>query len=148
LAALLGWRYYDNDDLLRMVSGVDARDLLRSRGQATLLRAESAALTLALSEGGPLISSVAAGVVTDPLDLRRLHEGGFVVWLRADLGTLAARVTGTDRPWLGNQPATAIELLYAGRESLYLSASHLVIDTRNTSADLVARRIVAASHSR
>jgi len=109
-----------------------------------LRRAESAALTVALEEGGPLIAGVAGGIVTDPLDLDRLHRGGFVVWLRADLATLAARVQGTDRPWLGQSPEVAMRLLYAGREWLYAEASTLIIDEEQTTADLIAQRIAAA----
>jgi shikimate kinase len=144
LSRLLGWPYYDNDELLARAVGKDTRRVQEEDGLAALRRAESAALTVALDEGGPLIAGVAGGIVTDPLDLDRLHAGGFVVWLRADLATLAARVTGTDRPWLGQSPEVAMRLLYAGREWLYAEASTLIIDEELTTPDLIALRIAAA----
>ncbi|HVS67085.1 MAG TPA: shikimate kinase [Mycobacteriales bacterium] len=144
LSRLLGWPYYDNDELLARAVGKDTRRVQEEDGLAALRRAESAALTVALEEGGPLIAGVAGGIVTDPLDLDRLHAGGFVVWLRADLATLAARVRGTDRPWLGQSPEVAMRLLYAGREWLYAEASTLIIDEAMTTPDLMALRIVAA----
>jgi shikimate kinase len=144
LSRLLGWPYYDNDELLSRAVGKDTRRVQEEDGIAALRRAESAALTVALDEGGPLIAGVAGGIVTDPLDLDRLHGGGFVVWLRADLATLAARVTGTDRPWLGQSPEVAMRLLYAGREWLYAEASTLIIDEEQTTPDLIALRIAAA----
>ncbi|HWC34313.1 MAG TPA: shikimate kinase [Mycobacteriales bacterium] len=144
LSRLLGWPYYDNDELLARAVGKDTRRVQEEDGLAALRRAESAALTVALEEGGPLIAGVAGGIVTDPLDLDRLHRGGFVVWLRADLATLAARVTGTDRPWLGQSPAVAMRLLYAGREWLYSEASTLILDEELTTPDLMALRIAAA----
>jgi shikimate kinase len=144
LSRLLGWPYYDNDELLARAVGKDTRRVQAEDGLAALRRAESAALTVALDEGGPLIAGVAGGIVTDPLDLDRLHQGGFVVWLRADLATLAARVSGTDRPWLDQSPEVAMRLLYAGREWLYAEASTLIIDEQHTTPHLIALRIAAA----
>src|SRR5205823_4302776 len=93
-----------------------------------LRRAESAALTVALTHAGPLVAGVAGGVVTDPLDRDRLRLGGFVVWLRARLDTLSGRVADTDRPWLGDEPRVALAALYAGRAPLYESVATLVVD--------------------
>ncbi|MGN6473214.1 MAG: hypothetical protein ACTHK4_06150, partial [Mycobacteriales bacterium] len=60
------------------------------------------------------------------------------------LATLAKRVTGTDRPWLGQSPEVAMRLLYAGREWLYAEASTLILDEELTTPDLMALRIAAA----
>jgi shikimate kinase len=147
LSRLLGWPYYDNDALVARAVGKDTRRVQAEDGRAALRRAESAALDVALTEGGPLIAGVAGGVVTDLLDLDRLRRGGFVVWLRADLTTLVARVRGTDRPWLGSSPATAMRQLYAGRMALYAAAASFVVDEEDTTAELVARRIVSAMTS-
>jgi shikimate kinase len=148
LANLLGWRYLDNDEQLRRVAGADTRVVQEREGERALRRGESAALSVALTEAGPLVAGVAAGVVLDPLDRVRLRSGGFVVWLRADLVTLARRVAGTDRPWVGDDPAGALRALYAGRADLYAAVAHLVIDVDSVPADDVARRIAAALPSR
>jgi shikimate kinase len=144
LATLLGWRYLDNDKQLRLATGTDTRTVQEREGEQALRRAESAALSIALSEAGPLVASIAAGVVLDPLDRIRLREGGFVVWLRASLDTLAERVAGTDRPWLGADPAAALRDLYAGRAELYQAAAHLVVDVDAVPAESIALRIAAA----
>jgi shikimate kinase len=141
LSRLLGWPYYDNDELLARAVGKDTRRVQQEDGVAALRRAESKALTVALEEGGPLIAGVAGGIVTDALDLDRLHSGGFVVWLRADLATLAARVRGTDRPWLGQSPEVAMRLLYAGRDWLYAEASTMIVDEAQKTPELCARLI-------
>jgi shikimate kinase len=147
LSRVLGWRYYDNDELLARAVGKDTRRVQEEDGVAALRRAESQALSLALATGGPLIASVAGGVVTDPLDRDRLRRGGFVVWLRADLATLAARVAGTDRPWVGDSPEAALKRLYAGRERLYADANTLIVDQHDTTPELIALRIAAALRS-
>ncbi|MDQ1697181.1 MAG: shikimate kinase [Frankiaceae bacterium] len=144
LSGLMGWPYYDNDDLLRRAVGKDTRQLQEEEGEAPLRRAESAALTVALTEGGPLIAGVAGGVVRDPLDRQRLQAGGFVVWLRATIETLAHRVQGTDRPWLGKDPYADLAALYAGRADLYQSVASLVVDVDALPPDVVAERVAAA----
>jgi shikimate kinase len=144
LSNVLGWPYYDNDQLLARAVGKDTRRVQEEDGVLALRRAESAALDVALSAGGPLIAGVAGGVVTDPLDLRRLNRGGFVVWLRADIATLAQRVAGTDRPWLGVSPAVALSRLYAGREALYAAACAFVVDEDQTTPELIALEIAKA----
>jgi shikimate kinase len=141
LSAVLGWPYYDNDQLLARAVGKDTRRVQEEDGVLALRRAESAALDVALTEGGPLIAGVAGGVVTNPLDVQRLNGGGFVVWLRADIATLARRVSGTDRPWLGTSPAAAMSHLYAGREALYTAACTYVIDEDQTTPELIALQI-------
>ena len=143
LQSLLGWPYYDNDVLLRRAVGVDTRTVQQRHGEAALRRAESAALTVALSEAGPLIAGVAGGVVMDPLDRDRLRAGGFVVWLRASVETLTRRVRGTDRPWLGDEVRGTVTELYAGRADLYLSAASLVVDVDELPPRMVAERIAA-----
>jgi len=143
LESLLGWPYYDNDELLRRTVGVDTRTVQKKYGEAALRRAESAALTVALTEAGPLVAGVAGGVVMDPLDRMRLRTGGFVVWLRASVDTLVQRVRGTDRPWLGDDVRGAVTELYAGRADLYLSVASLVVDVDVLPAMLVAERIAA-----
>jgi shikimate kinase len=141
LSTVLGWPYYDNDELLARAVGKDTRRVQEEDGVLALRRAESAALDVALSEGGPLIAGVAGGVVTNLLDLQRLTTGGFVVWLRADIATLAKRVAGTDRPWLGTSPEVAMSHLYAGREALYTSASTFTVDEDQTTPELIALEI-------
>ena len=144
VARQLNWPYFDNDELLRRAVGVDTRTVLERDGEAALRRAESASLTVALDEAGPLVAGVAGGVVEDPLDRARLRAGGFVVWLRATIETLARRARGTDRPWLGDDPNAALTALYAGRADLYLSVASFVIDVDELPATAVADRIVSA----
>jgi shikimate kinase len=141
LSTVLGWPYYDNDELLARAVGKSTRRVQEEDGVRALRRAESASLDVALTTGGPLIAGVAGGVVTDPLDLQRLTTSGFVVWLRTDIATLAKRVAGTDRPWLGTSPSVAMSRLYAGREALYTSASTFTVDQDQTTPELIALEI-------
>jgi shikimate kinase len=146
LAARLGSPYLDNDELLARAVGKDTREVQLEDGEDALRRAESLALTQALTVPTPVIAAVAGGVVTDPTDRDRLRRGGFVVWLRADLDTLIARVRGTDRPWLGGSPEVAMRELYAGRAPLYAEVASLIVDVAGSTPEQTADTIVAALH--
>jgi shikimate kinase len=144
LSRLTGWPYYDNDRLLTLATGVATPALLGERGEAALRAAESAALGVALEQPPPVIASVAAGVVLDPADRERLARGGFVVWLRARIETLARRVGGGEgRPWLQPDPEAALRRLYSGRAELYAAVASYVVDVDDIEAAEVARQILA-----
>ena len=144
LGVTLGWPYLDNDELLARAVGKDTRRVQEEDGELALRRAESAALTMALTVPGPVVAGVAGGVVTDPLDCNRMRAGGFVVWLRGSIRTLAQRVAGTDRPWLGDDPEQALTELYAGRAHLYESAATLVVDVDELPPEGIANLIASA----
>jgi shikimate kinase len=131
LAKLTGWRYLDNDELLERAVGESARKVLDTKGVAALRQAESAALTEGLHEVPPVIVSVAGGVVEDRADRDRIRSDGFVVWLRAPIAVLAARVgTGADRPWLQPDPEAALRMLYSDREPLFAEVASVVVDVQ------------------
>ena len=145
LAVRTGWRYLDNDELVALAYGRPTPEVLAEAGESGLRAVESAALGAALSAPPPVVAGVAGGVVDDDGDLARLREAdGLVVWLRADLATLVARVgDGRGRPWLAPDPATALATLYAGRAPRYLEAADLVLDVEGRSPDELAGAVLA-----
>lgn len=145
LAAMTGWDYLDNDELLFRATGELTPDLLRDRGERALRDAESAALAMAFELDPPLIAGVAGGVVEAPADMARLRDGSaYVVWLRARIETLAARVgCGEGRPWLQPDPETALRRLHAGREQRYAAAASLIVDVEERRPDEIADEILA-----
>lgn len=148
LSKLTGWPYLDNDEIVEQMVGMPTRDLLQQRGVAAMRTAESAAAQQVLTMKAPVIAGAAAGIVLDPAVSTQVHDGAFVVFLRAQIGTLAKRVEGTYRPWLGDDPEATLRKLYEGREPLYEKLAHLVVDVDDTTPDDVARRILDALHAR
>jgi shikimate kinase/3-dehydroquinate synthase len=145
LSRRTGWPYLDNDTLVARAAGIATPGVLRSRGEAALPAAESGARGLALETPPPVIASIAAGVVVDPEDRARLAAGGFVVWLRAEVATLARRVgSGEGRPWLQPSPEVALRRLYEGRAPLYAEVASLVVDVDEATPDRTAELIAAA----
>jgi len=144
LSTLTGWPYIDNDQVVEQMVGMPTRDLLQQRGVEAMRAAESAAAIHVLTMPAPLIAGVAAGIVLDPAVSAQVHDGAFVVFLRARIETLAKRVEGTYRPWLGDDPEATLRKLYVGREPLYEKLGHLVLDVDDTSPDADAQRILDA----
>jgi shikimate kinase len=145
LSRATGWPFLDNDDLVKRATGIVTRDVLNTHGEKALRDAEAAALGEALAITPPIIAGVAGGVVSRAEDLPRLRDGGFVVWLRARIETLLARVgTGSDRPWLSGDPEGAMRRLYEGREPRYKSVATVIIDVDDATPNEISRRIVAA----
>jgi shikimate kinase len=87
---------------------------------------------------------VAAGIVLDPEVSAQVHDGAFAVFLRARIETLAKRVEGTYRPWLGDDPEATLRKLYVGREPLYEKVADFVVDVDDTSPAADAQRILDA----
>jgi len=145
LAGITGWPFLDNDELVERAAGRPTRDVLAAADEAALRRVETAALDHALAAPPPLVAGVAAGVVLDPEARKRMSAGAFVVYLRTPLALLAARVgDGAGRPWLGQDPLSALQQLYAGREPLYLEVADLVLDVESVTPDDLATAILDA----
>jgi shikimate kinase len=128
LAALTGWPYIDNDDVLRRQTGREPAEIREREGEDVLHLAESDALDEALGVDPPTIIGVAAAVVLDEAAREALRDGGHVVWLRARPETLLERIgsgTGrradaTDPDWLRKQARE--------RETLYASVASQIVD--------------------
>ncbi len=145
LAARTGWRYVDNDELVRTVTGREPKEIDATDGDGALHLAEAAALRHALTLPPPLVVGAAAWVVTDPASVALLRARPAVVYLRARPETLRARIgTGagrredaTDLAWL--------ETRTGERDETYRDMAALTIDTDSLTADKIARRILEAA---
>ena len=146
LATATGWPYLDNDELVRRASGRSAPELLAAEGETALRAAESSALTEVLGMPPPLVAGVATGVVLDAADRERLTTAdATVVWLRATVETLAARVgEGAGRAWLQPDPQTALRQLAAVREPLLAEIADVVVDVDSAAPEDVAATILSA----
>ena len=130
LSEATGWRWVDNDDLVRRAHGVTARELLAERGEEAMRRAEADALAVGLRLPPPAIVGVAAGIILDADDRDRLRGGAIVVWLRAAAAVLESRAMGAEhRPWLDGEGASWIRDAVAERAALYASVADFVLDT-------------------
>ena len=145
LAEQTGWPYVDNDDLVARLAGEATPDDAATRGADGLHMLEGFVVEEILAMPAPLIAGIPGSTITTDPMREQLRAGGFVVWLRARLETLAARVgDGSSRPFFaGHDVLATLERLNAGREPLYAAVAHLVVDVDDLSPDAIAEQIHA-----
>lgn len=148
LARRLGVPYFDSDRQVERRTGLTVPEIFAARGEAAFRAEEHDALAEAIDSEGPVVVSVAGGAVLDPENRRMLRGAGTVVWLRADVETLAARVgAGAGRPLLGNDPAAALAQLYEVRRPVYAEVADVVVDVDDLTPEQAVERILVATEA-
>jgi shikimate kinase len=145
LATRLSWPYSDSDEEVELSTGATVPEIFATSGEAAFRAEETRVLEAATTSDGPVIVSVAGGAVLSPDNRRLITRAGFVVWLRAEVATLAARVgQGAGRPLLAPDPLTALSLLYEERRPLYQQLADLIVDVDRLSPGEIVDRIMSA----
>jgi shikimate kinase len=145
LAQRLGWPYLDSDEEIQRQTGKTVPEIWKSEGEAAFRVQESKALAQACSSPSPVVVSVAGGAVLDPENQRLIRRSGLIVWLRAEVVTLARRVGGGEgRPLLEGGPVAALTRLSEVRAPIYAELADLVFDVDRVAPPKVVDEIIAA----
>jgi shikimate kinase len=143
-ARQLHWPYFDSDAEVERATGRTVPEIFAAEGEAAFRAAERAALERAL-EREPAVVSVAGGAVLNPGNRQAITAGGTVVWLRAEVATLARRVgDGAGRPLLAPDPSRALAELAAVRRPLYAALADAVVDVDGLTPEEAAAAALAA----
>jgi shikimate kinase len=120
-------------------------DVFAHYGEPHFRELERRAVADACSSPEPLVVACGGGAIVDAENRTRLRACGTVVWLRAPVAVLAARV-GDDhaRPLLAGDSERALSRLDAIRADAYDAAAHARVDTEGRSIDEVAHAVVTA----
>ena len=149
LAERLGWRFLDSDAEIVRRTGRTVPEIFASDGEAAFRAEESAALAEAVASAAPVVVAVAGGAVLDESNRELLRRGGLVVWLRASVPTMVARVgTGAGRPLLDDGPERVIPALYERRRPIYESLAEVVVDVDDLSPEEVATEVLSSDLAR
>jgi shikimate kinase len=144
LAERLGWPHMDSDEMIVQSTGRTVPEIFDERGEAAFRAEEARVLAEAATSDGPVVVSVAGGAVLSADNRKVMRRAGPVVWLRAEVATLAERVgSGKGRPLLGDDPAEALRRLEGERRPLYDEVADVVVDVDELTASEVVERIVA-----
>lgn len=144
LSKATGWRYVDNDALVRQQYGRTSREILAAEGKGKLREAEAGALALGLALPPPVILGVAAGTILDVANRRALDAGGVVVWLRAGTDALVGRaMDAAHRPFVDDAGKAWMAAAVTDREPLYASVADLTVDTDSGQPEDAVRLIRA-----
>jgi len=146
VSQITGWPYVDNDELVAELAGQATPDVAATHGADGLHMLEGLVVEEILGLAPPLVAGIPGSAVATDAMRDRLRADGRVVWLRARLETLAARVgDGRTRPFFaGHDVLETLRLLNEGREPLYAAVAHQIVDVDDRDPDDIAREIVAA----
>ncbi|MFO7785977.1 MAG: shikimate kinase [Desulfatiglandales bacterium] len=150
LAARIGSRFIDTDDMVEEMAGVSINILVRDAGWGRFRDMEALAVRRAALEDG-LVIATGGGVVTRAENVRCLRRNGWIVWLKATEETLKKRMgrdsgNGDSRPSLhGIGPAEEIRRVLRERTPHYCHAGDLSVETDALSPFEVTELIVAGT---
>lgn len=141
VAAHLGWRFCDLDEVISNAADAAIPDIFRARGEAGFRALEAEALKDVLARDEPHVLATGGGAPCTGDNLSRMRDAGLVVALTAPLAELCARMPETSsRPLLDASTAGELQALYECRQPIYRQA-HAVIDTSGLSPAEVCGRI-------
>jgi shikimate kinase len=139
VAARLGWRVEDVDELIEARERRTVADIFAKAGEPYFRAVEREILRLLL----PLRHVVVAtggGTFMDPENRRAINTDGLSIWLDVPLEVVLARVPADGRRPLAADRAQ-MERLFAARQTAYAQA-HVRIDARTATAPAIAEQIL------
>jgi shikimate kinase len=142
VAERIGWRYVDNDDVVRELAGREPAEIATDEGEDPLHAFEAEALLATLGGDTRVVVGAAAWVVLDEACRDALAAEPHVVYLRARPETLRARIgsgggrrsDATDQTWLEHR--------FGERDALYQALATRTIDVDGDPPEAIADEIV------
>lgn len=145
VAQQLGLHFVDTDLRLVAEQGRSIADIFEHDGEPAFRALETAQIEACLAAPGPAVISLGGGAILAEHNREVLRARSVVVWLRASVSTLVARVgSGVNRPLIAEDPVGRITRIDAERRLLYESAAHVVIDVDDLRSTQVADGVRAA----
>jgi len=142
LARKLGYAFIDVDKRLEAKARKPLQEILDVLGDDLFVGAEAAEV-LALAGIDRAVIAPGGSVVYSDDAMRFLKRVSKVVWLRAPVEAIEARIDPSGRGIVGLKDRTFREL-YAEREALYAAAADVVVDAEGMTEDAVADAVLAA----
>jgi len=145
VAARLGWRFVDADDVIEAEAGVPITEIFARQGEAVFRELERSTIAR-LAEGDELVLALGGGAIETAAtrDLLLTAPGTILVHLELELATTLARCGGTEdtRPILADQANLANR--YNRRLPLYRLA-HVSIAVDELSPEQVGEAVLRAA---
>ena len=155
VASRLGWPFVDVDRTIERRAGSTISQVFAARGEEVFRDAEEEAIAeLPASCPEPAVVAVGGGSLVRASNRAVLGSIGTVVWLRARVDTLAARLRGTEgRPKLGDartaeEIGRVLERLDSERGATYAGVAGVVVDVDGKTPSRVADEVVESCRAR
>lgn len=138
LAKTLGWDYLDTDLVIQHREGRLLQDILQSEGYQALRDCEQDAILTV--RGRHRVIATGGSAVHREGSMTHLKSLGKVIYLKAELETLKARVRNWSSRGIAAPVGTTWEMLYAERTALYQRWADAVLEVdRGTQEELVQK---------
>jgi shikimate kinase len=131
--------FFDSDHVIEQRLGCSIREFFEREGEDRFRDVEEEVLD-SLTQGSSSVVSTGGGSVLRAINRQRLHESGYVVYLRSTPEEVFRRLRhDRKRPLLQvSDPLQRLRDLYSDRDPLYRETAHFVIETgRPSVASLV-----------
>lgn len=149
VAAELGLAVFDSDAMVEAATDLTVSDLFERDGEPGFRKEEAKALAIAVASPAPAVIAVAGGAVLDEANRRLIGGAGLVVWLRARVETLVARVgSGRGRPLLAEGSAVALAALDEARRPFYTELADTIVDVDELDPSAVAAVVISQWRAR
>ena len=145
LAGRLGMACIAMDGEIVRRAGISIPEIVANEGWPGFRDRESA-LARELGERDGLVIDTGGGVIERPENIAALGNNGCIVWLKASVATIVARIEGdTGRPALtaGKSFTDEVAEVLERRTPLYRTAACAEIDTDDLTPEQIADRIIA-----
>jgi shikimate kinase len=127
VARALGRSFIDVDRAVEREAGMSVQAIFAQEGEAAFRARERRAVQRALAAPKPAVISLGGGALETDATFADVRDHT-LVWLRATVPTLAARLAGNgERPLLAGDPLARLHALAAEREPRYRQA-HVIVD--------------------
>jgi shikimate kinase len=142
LAGELNRRMVDTDELIEQREGMSIGDIFKKYGEPYFRKREQELICELAAQRG-LVIATGGGIVLNGENVRILRDSGYLVWLDAEMGEVAARLAGdTTRPLLAGQGDSDVAKLYEQRQPLYGAAAHMRVSTTRKTPLAVVEEII------
>lgn len=148
LAGQGGLSFYDTDEVIAAGQQRRIAQIVADRGWDHFRELEKKALRQ-LSTKGASVVATGGGIVLQPANIACMQTSGTIIWLRAELHTIMARLlqdpaTADSRPALTRQSLEEeVRATLAARLEHYRRAADLSVRTDSSRPDDIAARILA-----
>lgn len=142
LARRLDLPFVDSDHVIEHQLGCSIREFFAREGEDSFRDVEQQVLD-ELTQTHEGVIATGGGAVLRPINRRRLHERGQVVYLRSSPEDVFRRVRHDQaRPLLQvDDPLNRLRTLFEARDPLYREAAHFVIETGRPSVATLVNMI-------
>ncbi len=147
LASKLGFDWVDADVELENCTGRSIREIFATDGEPEFRRIEREILVQLLKRDR-LVLAAGGGAILNETTRQDFRAAGPVVWLQANVETIARRILrdGTPTPHRPNLTSTGgvdeIRALIAHREPLYRDCATITLATEGASLETLVQRIL------